>query len=39
MYNHTELGNVLIEDRMKDEAHYVDFLCNMHEEIQRKMNS
>jgi hypothetical protein len=35
----TEFANILIEDKKPDEPHYVDFLCGMHEEIQKKMNS
>lgn len=37
-YSHPELVSILIEDKTKFESNYVDFLCNLHEEIQKKMN-
>ncbi len=38
-YTKQDLANHLVEDKTKDEVHYVDFLCGVHEEIQKKMNS
>lgn len=38
MYNSVELMSLLIEDKFNDEPNYVDFLCKLHEDIQRNMN-